>query len=213
MHGIPRDRCLASYGRWPARTSWARRSAAVAGAADADASADDVLAAARSTRWRPAAPASERAARGSRRAAHAARAARRTAPLRRRPEEALAEQLEVRLAALVVAMEDARDAGDDRRADALHARYIELATTYVTRTCDDRLPGARCRTRRGLLRRVGLEPGTGAAPMVSGGADSTLLVVVLAELGFEVRGCTSRTGCVAPSPTTTRSSAAACRCR
>ena len=49
------------------------------------------------------------------------------------PEEALAERLEDRLAAIVVAMEDAREAGDDRRADALHARYIELATTYVAR--------------------------------------------------------------------------------
>ena len=38
-----------------------------------------------------------------------------------------------------------------------------------------------------VLQRVGLEPGPVLA-MVSGGADSTLLVAVLAELGFEVRG-------------------------
>ena len=38
-----------------------------------------------------------------------------------------------------------------------------------------------------VLRRAGLEPGPVLA-LVSGGADSTLLVVVLAELGFDVRG-------------------------
>ncbi len=48
-------------------------------------------------------------------------------------EAALNARLEERLAEIVVAMEDARAAGDDDRAQALHARYIELATTYAGR--------------------------------------------------------------------------------
>lgn len=80
-----------------------------------------------------AAPSSERDARlyGVLRAPLERRAGRR--PAGGTPEAALSERLEDRLAAIAVAMEEARDAGDDKRADALHARYIELATTYVTR--------------------------------------------------------------------------------
>jgi hypothetical protein len=48
-------------------------------------------------------------------------------------EAALIARLEERLAEIVIAMEDARAAGDDDRAEALHARYIELATTYAGR--------------------------------------------------------------------------------
>jgi len=105
----------------------------LAEADDADASPDDVLAGRALDALAAAAPASDRGARlyGVLRAPLERRAGRR--PAAATGEEALAERLEDRLATLVVAMEDARDAGDDRRADALHARYIELATTYVTR--------------------------------------------------------------------------------
>jgi hypothetical protein len=105
----------------------------LAGADDADASADDVLARRALDALAAGAPVSDRGARlyGVLRAPLERRAGLR--PAGATAEEALAERLEDRLAGLVVAMEDARDAGDDRRADALHARYIELATTYVTR--------------------------------------------------------------------------------
>jgi hypothetical protein len=107
-----------------------RRLAAVR---EADDTAADVLAGRALDALAAAAPGSERAARlhGVLRLPLERRAGRRAAGAT--AEDALAERLEDRLASLVVAMEDARDAGDDRRADALHARYIELATTYVTR--------------------------------------------------------------------------------
>ncbi len=105
----------------------------LAEAADGDGAADDVIAGRALDVLAAAAPASERDARlyGVLRMPLERRAGRR--PVATTGEEALAERLEDRLATLVVAMEEARDAGDDRRADALHARYIELATTYVTR--------------------------------------------------------------------------------
>jgi hypothetical protein len=105
----------------------------LAGADDADDSPDDELAGRALDALAAQAPASERGARlyGVLRAPLERRAGRR--PTAATAEDALAERLEDRLAGLVVAMEDAREAGDDRRADALHARYIELATTYVTR--------------------------------------------------------------------------------
>lgn len=105
----------------------------LAGAAAADQSPDAVLAGRALAVLAADAPASDRAARlyGVLRRPLERRAGRR--PAGASAEDALADRLEDRLATLVVAMEDARDAGDDRRADALHARYIELATTYVTR--------------------------------------------------------------------------------
>ena len=105
----------------------------LAGADDADAAADEMIAARALDALAGAAPGSDRDARlyGVLRAPLERRAGRR--PVATTGEDALAERLEDRLATIVVAMEDARDAGDDRRADALHARYIELATTYVTR--------------------------------------------------------------------------------
>jgi hypothetical protein len=105
----------------------------LAGAAEDEAVADDVLAARAVDALAAAAASSERAGRlyGVLRRPLERRAGRRSPGTT--PEEALAERLEDRLAATVVAMEDAREAGDDRRADALHARYIELATTYVNR--------------------------------------------------------------------------------
>jgi hypothetical protein len=48
-------------------------------------------------------------------------------------EAALAARFEARLAAIVAAMELAREEGDDDRAEALHARYIELGTSYAMR--------------------------------------------------------------------------------
>jgi hypothetical protein len=48
-------------------------------------------------------------------------------------EQALAARFEARLAEIVAAMELAREEGDDDRAQALHARYIELGTSYATR--------------------------------------------------------------------------------
>lgn len=48
-------------------------------------------------------------------------------------EAALAARFEARLAAIVAAMELAREEGDDDREQALHARYIELGTSYATR--------------------------------------------------------------------------------
>jgi hypothetical protein len=53
-------------------------------------------------------------------------------------EEALRVRLEERLARIVAAMEQARDAGDEPRAQALHARYIELGTSYATRLAGNR---------------------------------------------------------------------------
>ena len=105
----------------------------LAGAAADEAAADDLIAGRALAVLAAAAPASERDARlyGVLRMPLERRAGTRLAATT--AEAALAERLEDRLATLVVAMEEARDAGDDRRADALHARYIELATTYVTR--------------------------------------------------------------------------------
>ena len=107
-----------------------RRLAGVAAATDGP---DDVIAGRALDVLAAAAPGSERDARlyGVLRVPLERRAGRR--PAAATAEDALAERLEDRLATLVVAMEDARAAGDDSRADALHARYIELATTYVTR--------------------------------------------------------------------------------
>jgi hypothetical protein len=48
-------------------------------------------------------------------------------------DAALLVRLEDRLAVIVAEMEQAREAGDDARAEALHARYIELGTTYAGR--------------------------------------------------------------------------------
>jgi glyoxylase-like metal-dependent hydrolase (beta-lactamase superfamily II) len=45
----------------------------------------------------------------------------------------LLARLEDRLALIVAEMEQAREAGDEARAEALHARYIELGTTYAGR--------------------------------------------------------------------------------
>jgi hypothetical protein len=105
----------------------------LAGADDADDASGEVLAGRALTVLVAAAPESERDARiyGVLRGPLERRAGQRAGAAT--AEEALAERLEDRLATLVVAMEDARDAGDDHRADAFHARYIELATTYVTR--------------------------------------------------------------------------------
>ena len=47
--------------------------------------------------------------------------------------------------------------------------------------------------------------------LLSGGADSTLLVVLLAELGHAPRACTWRTACAAPTPTPTTTPAAPLR--
>jgi hypothetical protein len=105
----------------------------LAGVDDADGAPDEVVAGRALDVLAGAAPGSDRDARlyGVLRAPLERRAGRR--PAGATAEDALAERLEDRLATIVVAMEDAREAGDDRRADALHARYIELATTYVTR--------------------------------------------------------------------------------
>jgi hypothetical protein len=48
-------------------------------------------------------------------------------------EEVLRARLAERLDALAAQLEAARAAGDDDRAQALHARYIELGTTYAAR--------------------------------------------------------------------------------
>ncbi len=56
-----------------------------------------------------------------------------TAPPGEGGEAALLTRLENRLAVIVAEMEAAREAGDEPRAEALHARYIELGTTYATR--------------------------------------------------------------------------------
>ena len=48
-------------------------------------------------------------------------------------EQALSSRFESRLAEIVAAMELAREVGDEDRAEALHARYIELGTSYATR--------------------------------------------------------------------------------
>jgi hypothetical protein len=105
----------------------------LAGADAADTSPDEELAGRALDALAAGAPRSDRGARlyGVLRAPLERRAGRR--PVAATAEAALAERLEDRLATLVVAMEDAREDGDDRRAEALHARYIELATTYVTR--------------------------------------------------------------------------------
>ena len=51
-------------------------------------------------------------------------------------------RLEDKLAALQAELERARAAGDDDAAEAAHARYIELGTTYVRRfvRSDERRP-------------------------------------------------------------------------
>jgi hypothetical protein len=48
-------------------------------------------------------------------------------------DAALLARLEDRLAVIVAEMEQAREDGDEARAQALHARYIELGTTYAGR--------------------------------------------------------------------------------
>lgn len=48
-------------------------------------------------------------------------------------DDALRLRLEDRLAEIVAAMEQARDGGDADLAERLHARYIELGTTYAAR--------------------------------------------------------------------------------
>lgn len=48
-------------------------------------------------------------------------------------EAALLVRYEHRLAVIVAGMEQARDAGDDDLVEALHARYIELGTSYARR--------------------------------------------------------------------------------
>ncbi len=50
-------------------------------------------------------------------------------------------RLEQRLNDLLIQMERAHRAGDEDAAEAAHARYVELATTYATRTIRDRQPG------------------------------------------------------------------------
>jgi hypothetical protein len=57
-------------------------------------------------------------------------------------EDVLRLRLEDKLAALQAELERARDAGDDDAAEAAHARYIELGTTYVRRfvRSDERRP-------------------------------------------------------------------------
>ena len=59
------------------------------------------------------------------------RAGRRAGPTT--SEDALLARFEDRLADIVAAMDSSSAAGDDARAQALHARYIELATSYATR--------------------------------------------------------------------------------
>jgi hypothetical protein len=48
-------------------------------------------------------------------------------------EEVLRARLAERLDVIAAELEAAREAGDDDRAQALHARYIELGTTYAVR--------------------------------------------------------------------------------
>jgi len=57
-------------------------------------------------------------------------------------EDVLRLRLEDKLAALQAELERARAAGDDNAAEAAHARYIELGTTYVRRfvRSDERRP-------------------------------------------------------------------------
>ena len=57
-------------------------------------------------------------------------------------EDVLRLRLEDKLAALQAELERARAAGDDDAAEAAHARYIELGTTYVRRfvRSDERRP-------------------------------------------------------------------------
>ena len=50
-------------------------------------------------------------------------------------------RLEQRLNDLLIQIERAHRAGDEDAAEAAHARYVELATTYATRTIRDRQPG------------------------------------------------------------------------
>lgn len=52
-------------------------------------------------------------------------------------EQQLELRLEGRLAALAREIERAREAGDDDAAQAAHARYIELGTTFVRRFASD----------------------------------------------------------------------------
>ena len=56
-------------------------------------------------------------------------------------DEVLELRLEGRLNALLLNMERAHRAGDEDAAEAAHARYVEIATTYATRTLRDRPAG------------------------------------------------------------------------
>jgi hypothetical protein len=56
-------------------------------------------------------------------------------------DEVLELRLEGRLNALLLAMEQARYQGDEDAEESAHARYVEIATTYATRTLRDRPAG------------------------------------------------------------------------
>ena len=74
-------------------------------------------------------------------------------------------------------MRAATAAGDDDEAERLHARYIELGTTYAGRLAAGwRSTGLIARVGETIARARLLAPGEPVLALVSGGADSTLLV-------------------------------------
>ena len=101
-------------------------------------------------------------------------------------EELLELRLEGRLQELLLAIERAEAAGDVDAAEAAHARYVELGTTYVQQV----RPWSRAHCRAWLtgsphssLRTSCSTPGQPVLALVSGGADSLCLWGVLRELG------------------------------
>ena len=106
-------------------------------------------------------------------------------------DEVLRARLAERLDALAAGIDAARAAGDDDRAQALHARYIELGTTTPRVSpglvMARRRPAVADRVAATIAERALLPPGARVLALLSGGADSTLLVTLLAELGHAPR--------------------------
>ena len=104
-------------------------------------------------------------------------------------------RLEDKLAALAAEIERATTAGDEDAAEAAHARYIELGTTYVAalrgpaiERPPEHLPAATSRrgSRSSSPSTACSSRGEEVLALVSGGADSLCLWGVLKELGYPV---------------------------